>query len=200
MNDSFWMGMAIEHARKGGRNVSPNPQVGAVIVQDGRIIGEAYHAKYGGPHAEKGAIDDARLRTGQQKFPNAILYCTLEPCCYRSPQKHQPPCTEAIIEAGIRHVVIAHHDPNPMVSGKGVAALRAAGCRVRLDVCKEEAMELNPGFITRMQTGRPFVTLKIAQSLDGRIAASSGDSKWITGEKAREQGHRLRAEHDAVLV
>lgn len=200
MRDETWMSKAIELAEKGGRMVSPNPRVGAVIIEHGKVIGEGYHARYGGPHAERAAIDNARSRTGRHTFPEATMYCTLEPCCHSGKGKHQPPCTGAILEAEISRVVIGHRDPNPRVNGRGVSVLEAAGCRVDQNVLKTRAAGLNPGFIRRMRTGRPHVTVKIAQSLDGRIAAMSGDSKWITGSQARMEVHRMRAEHDAVLV
>ncbi|AHC13939.1 bifunctional diaminohydroxyphosphoribosylaminopyrimidine deaminase/5-amino-6-(5-phosphoribosylamino)uracil reductase RibD [Salinispira pacifica] len=200
MRDETWMSKAIELAERGGRNVSPNPRVGAVIVENGTVIGEGYHARYGGPHAERAAIDDARKRTGRHTFPQATMYCTLEPCCHSGRGKHQPPCTGAILEAEIARVVIGHRDPNPKVNGRGVSVLESAGCRVDQNVMKPRAAALNPGFIRRMKTGRPHVTVKIAQSLDGRIAAASGDSKWITGSQARAEVHRMRADHDAILV
>lgn len=200
MKDTFWMKKAIGLARKGEGLVSPNPLVGAVLVEKNRLIGEGYHAHYGGLHAERAAIEDAKRRTGRSSFPHATLYCTLEPCSYKAPHKKQPPCTEVILEAGIKKIVIAHKDPNPRVNGKGITALISAGCRIRQDVLKEEAAALNPGFITRMKTGHPLVTVKMAMSLDGRIATATGDSRWISSHQARTAVHRLRAENDAVLV
>jgi diaminohydroxyphosphoribosylaminopyrimidine deaminase/5-amino-6-(5-phosphoribosylamino)uracil reductase len=186
---------ALELARRGGRDVRPNPQVGAVIVRDGRIIGEGYHQRYGHAHAEANALLSAREPT-----EGATMYCTLEPCCYRDDSKHQPPCTEAIIEAGIRTVVVAQIDPNPRVAGAGVAQLRSAGVDVLVGVLAESAVLLNREFNSRMVSGRPFVHLKWAQSIDGKLATSCGDSKWITDDAARARAHRMRSENDAVLV
>lgn len=200
MKDTYWMEKAINLAKKGGRNVCPNPRVGAVLVEKGKVIGKGYHVQYGGIHAERAAIDDACRQSGKKHFPNATLYCTLEPCCYNDSEKQQPPCTEAIIQAGIGRVLIAHLDPNPRVHGRGIAALKAAGCNVRQDILKKEAAGLNPGFITRMKTGHPLVTLKMAMSLDGCIASATGDSKWISSTRARTEVHAMRAENDAVLV
>lgn len=186
---------ALELARRGGRDVRPNPQVGAVIVRDGRIIGEGYHQRYGHAHAEANAIVSASEPTD-----GATMYCTVEPCCYRDDAKHQPPCTEAIIDAGIRTVVVAQIDPNPRVAGAGVAQLRSAGVAVRVGVLAQTAALLNREFNSRMVFGRPFVHLKWAQSIDGKLATPSGDSKWITDDAARARAHQMRSENDAVLV
>lgn len=198
MPDERWMDRAIELARQG--RVSPNPRVGAVLVEKAAVLGEGFHEVYGGPHAERNAIDDAIRREGREQFPDATLYCTLEPCCYTDKSKHQPPCTSAILEANIRRVVIAHLDPNPRVRGEGLGLLRKEGVRVETGCRREQAQNLNPGFITRMLTGRPFVRIKLAQSLDGRIASVTGDSRWISDEQARRRVHEMRASSDAVMV
>ena len=198
MNDEKWMGRAIAIAEEG--RVAPNPRVGALLVQDDVVIGEGFHQFYGGPHAERNAIDDAAQKSGRQRFPKASLYCTLEPCCYRDEAKHQPPCTEAILKAGIRRVVIAHRDPNPRVEGGGIEILRKKGIRVETGCRAQEAQAMNPEFITRMLSGRPFVQVKLAQSLDGRIASRIGNSRWISNEKSRQRVHGLRAACDAIMV
>lgn len=190
--DERYMRMALNLAKKATGWTSPNPLVGAVIVKDGRIVGKGYHRKAGGPHAEIHALNEAgHLAQG------ATLYVNLEPCCHHG---RTPPCTERIIAAGISRVVAAVEDPNPLVAGKGVKALKEAGIRVDLNVLRDEAMALNGIFIKYITTGRPFVTLKAAMTMDGKIATWAGDSKWITGEAARAYVHRLRLRHDAVMV
>ncbi|MGI9255832.1 MAG: bifunctional diaminohydroxyphosphoribosylaminopyrimidine deaminase/5-amino-6-(5-phosphoribosylamino)uracil reductase RibD [Salinispira sp.] len=198
MSDEQWMDRAIARARKG--RVSPNPQVGAVLVEDGRVLGEGFHEVRGGAHAERNAIDDAVRRSGTSRFPNATLYCTLEPCCYTHPSKRQPPCTSAIIEAGISRVVLAHRDPNPNVRGRGCDLLRKQGIVVETGCRRQAAQELNSGFITRMLSGKPHVRIKLAQSVDGRIASITGDSRWISDEQARRRVHEMRAASDALMV
>jgi diaminohydroxyphosphoribosylaminopyrimidine deaminase/5-amino-6-(5-phosphoribosylamino)uracil reductase len=173
--------------------------VGAVLVSKGRVIGEGWHRKAGEAHAEEAAIRDARTKN-PGKIPGSTLYCTLEPCSFTAPDKKRPPCTKLIIESGIKRAVIAALDPNPRVNGAGAEALRAAGIAVETGLLAEQDEELNRGFRAFHRLGRPFVHLKIASSLDGRIAAASGDSRWITGEEARKAVHRLRAFYDAVLV
>ncbi len=185
------MRRAIALAELGAGRVSPNPMVGAVLVRDGQVIGEGFHEGPGLAHAEVAALaaaDDAR---------GATLYCTLEPCDHFG---RTPPCTKAIIEAGIARVVVAASDPNPAVDGRGIAALRAAGIRVDTDILAEEAERMNEAFNRHIVSGLPFVTLKSAASLDGKTAARDGSSKWITGEAAREDVHALRARSDAILV
>lgn len=194
-DDLSWMRRAFDLAKLGEGSVSPNPMVGAVIVKDGRIVGEGFHRRYGGRHAEAEAIGSA---TGS--LAGATLYCTLEPCCYTSPEKHQPPCTDLIVRSGLGRVVIANADPNPKVNGEGVRRLREAGIEVAAGLLSEEGERLNEVFFTCMREGRPFVHLKIAQSLDGRIAAVNGDSRWITDEAARKRVHAMRAASDAVIV
>ena len=188
------LGRTLELARRGGSEVIPNPMVGAVIARDGRVIAEGYHARYTEAHAETSA-----LRAAGTRARHATLYCNLEPCSFEAAGKHQPPCTRAIIAAGIRRVAIGQVDPNPHVRGKGVAQLRAAG--IQVDVLDdEESWRLNERFNTYMATGRPYVHLKAAVSLDGRIATAGGESKWISDEPARREVHELRSAADAVAV
>ncbi len=179
-------------ARKGAGNVSPNPMVGAVVVKRNRIIGEGYHRTFGGPHAEVHAI-----RSCSESPKGATLYVNLEPCCHEG---KTPPCTDLIIRSGITAVVIGMKDPNPLVSGKGIRALRKAGIGVITGVLALEAGRLNEAFAKHVTTGLPFVTLKVAQTFDGKIADLSGNSKWITNEESRRYVHRLRAISDAVFV
>ena len=169
--------------------------VGTVIVKEGRIIGEGYHKKYGGKHAEIMAIDAAT-----ESVEGATLYCNLEPCTNNIPHKKTPPCTERIIKEKIRRVVIATADPNPYVNGGGIDLLRKSGIQVDIGTLKELAVQLNEKYFIFHKYKRPFIHLKIAQSLDGRIATSQGNSKWITNENALRLVHQLRSEHDAVLV
>lgn len=190
--DQIWMRRALDLAARARGRTSPNPMVGAVLVKDGQLIGEGFHAYAGSDHAEVAALRDAGPAAR-----GATLYVGLEPCCHYG---RTPPCVEQILQAGIRRVVAACEDPNPAVSGKGIAALRAAGLSVDVGVLAEEAERLNEAFFTHVRTGRPFVTLKVAASLDGKIATRTGESRWITGESARRRVHQLRNEMDAVLV
>jgi len=193
MDDGYFMKRALILARRAAGRTSPNPMVGAVIVRDRKIIAEGYHKKAGAPHAEVIAMKQAGGRAR-----GSTLYVNLEPCCHI--KKKTPPCTRAIIKAGIRRVVVAMTDPNPMVSGKGIQELRNAGIGVETGILEDEARRLNEAYIRFITVKRPFVILKLAQSLDGKIATSKGESKWITGEKARRLVHRLRNEMDAVMV
>ncbi len=193
MNDDKYMKRVLELAAKGKGRTSPNPMVGAVIVKSGRIIAEGYHRKAGTPHAEVVALKKAGA-----KAKGATLYVNLEPCCHTD--KKTPPCTKAIIQSGIGKVVIAIKDPNPKVSGRGIRELGKAGIMAETGIMKLEAQELNKAFIKFITKKKPFVILKIAQSLDGKIATAKGESKWITGKKARNLVHKLRNEVDAVLV
>jgi diaminohydroxyphosphoribosylaminopyrimidine deaminase/5-amino-6-(5-phosphoribosylamino)uracil reductase len=193
-----YMKLSLSAARRGAGKTSPNPMVGAVLVRDGRVLGTGWHRRYGEPHAEAEAVRAAR--EAGESTEGADLYCTLEPCCWSAPEKHQPPCTSLVIQSGIKRVFIANLDPHPKVSGKGVEALQAAGIRVETGLHADEGEELNRGFFCYQRTGRPFVHIKIAQSLDGRIAAESGDARWISDERARREVHRMRAFYDAVLV
>ena len=192
MDGTNYMDRALELAEQARGQTSPNPMVGAVIVRDGRVVGEGYHHRAGQPHAEVNAIRSAGVQAR-----GAILYVSLEPCCHTG---RTPPCTQAIIEAGIRKVVCALEDPNPKVSGGGIRALREAGLEVEVGPGADKASQLNEAYLVYARTGRPFVTLKIAQTIDGRIAAADGRSRWISGEASRRLVHRLRAHSDAVLV
>ena len=190
--DTTTMRRALALARRGLGRVEPNPMVGAVVVRDGRIVGEGYHRRFGGPHAEVVALEaagpDAR---------GAELFVTLEPCCHHG---KTPPCTEAIVAAGVRRVVAAAEDPFPEVAGRGLARLREAGLRVTVGVLEEEARRLNAAFFKRTRTGRPLVIAKWAMTLDGRLADASGTSRWISGEASRRRVHEVRRICDAVLV
>lgn len=186
------MARALKLAELGRGKTSPNPLVGAVVVKDGEIVGEGYHQKAGTPHAEIHA-----LRAAGERARGAVLYVTLEPCCHYG---RTPPCTKAIIEAGIKEVIVAVTDPNPQVAGKGIRLLQESGIKVQVGVLAEEARRQNEAFFKYIRTKLPFVSLKAAVSLDGKIATGSGDSKWITGEEARLVVHRLRSESDAVLT
>lgn len=186
------MSRALFLASMARGRTSPNPMVGAVIVKSGRIIAEGYHEKAGKDHAEIVALKKAR---GSAK--KATMYITLEPCCHHG---RTPPCTDAIIAAGLDKVVVAATDPNPLVGGKGIAQLKAAGINVQLGLLQKEANKLNEAFNKWIVHKVPFLTLKAALSLDGRLAAADGSSKWITSDEARKRVHEMRAENDAVLV
>ena len=188
------MRRALELAEQGAGYTRPNPLVGAVIVKGGEVIAEGYHARYGGPHAEAVAL----ARAGEAAR-GADIYVNLEPCV-DFPGKKTPSCTDRIIAAGIRRVFIATRDPNPLVNGKGVERLRAGGVEVVEGILQEEAKRLNEIFFHWIKTKRPFVSLKLAMSLDGKIATRSGDSRWITGEGARRRVQELRRRYAAVLV
>lgn len=191
-NDRYFMQEALKLAAKAEGYTSPNPLVGAVVVKDNRIVGRGYHKKAGTPHAEVHALNNAgELARG------GTIYVTLEPCCHYG---RTPPCTEAIKAAGIKRVVVAMTDPNPLVAGKGLKILKEAGIEVTTGVLADEAARLNEVFIKYITTGRPFVVLKAAVSLDGKIATVTGESKWITGPESREYTHRLRHRYDAILV
>ena len=187
-----FMQRALDLARRAKGRTSPNPLVGAVIVKDGKVIGEGYHQKAGTPHAEVHALNAAG-----EDAKGATLYTTLEPCCHWG---RTPPCTEALIRAGIAHVYVADGDPNPNVAGKGVQQLQDAGINVHVGVHRQKASDLNEVHRKYIQTGRPFVILKTAMSLDGKIATASGESQWITSEASRQRGHEVRDTVDAILV
>ncbi len=191
--DTESMELALRLAARGEGLTSPNPMVGAVIVSGNRIVGQGYHRRVGGPHAEQFALQGAGRRAR-----GATLYVTLEPCQHS--HKRTPPCVPSIIAAGLGRVVVAMRDPNPRVSGRGIRRLRQAGLRVDVGCLQEEAERLNERYVHWMRTGRPFVILKSAMTLDGQIATASGESRWITGLGARRQVHRLRSRMDAVLV
>ena len=191
-DDSGHMRSAFALARRGVGNTWPNPSVGCVVVQDGRVVGRAVTAPGGRPHAEAIALEMAG-----EAARGATVYVTLEPCCHWG---RTPPCTDALISAGVSRVVIAVRDPDPRVDGAGTARLRAAGIAVEEGLLAEEAAETVAGFRTRLELGRPLVTLKLASTLDGRIATRTGESRWITGEAARRAAHALRGRNDAIMV
>jgi len=184
--------MACRLARRAAGRTSPNPMVGAVLVSNGRIVGTGYHRFAGGDHAEVAA-----LKRAGTKARGATLYITLEPCSH---QGRTPPCTGALIQAGIKEVVCGARDPNPLVSGRGFRKLRSAGIRVRAGILEDECRALIEGFAKFITRRLPFVILKLAATLDGKIAAVSGDARWISGEASRQTAHRLRNEVDAVIV
>jgi len=190
--DEQFMHRAIELALKGWGNTSPNPIVGAVLVKRGRIVGEGYHRRAGEAHAEVNAIRKAKLET-----KGATLYVTLEPCCH---QGLTPPCIDRIISSGIKRVVIGMQDPNPVVNGRGIRALRNVGIKVTVGVLRDACREINQPYETSVIKGRPFVILKAALSLDGKIATLTGESKWITCEECRGFVHRIRSGVDAIIV
>ena len=192
IDDERFMTRALRLSERARGQTSPNPLVGAVLVRDGRIVGEGYHRRAGEPHAEAIALN----RAGAQA-EGATLYVSLEPCCHFG---RMPPCVDRIIERGVAEVVCALIDPDSRVSGRGIEKLRGAGISVKLGVLEEAARKTNEVYLKYITTGMPFVILKWAQSLDGRIATRTGDSKWITGEKARRWVHRLRSQVDAVMV
>ncbi len=193
MDDEFFMKRTLRLAVKGRFSTSPNPMVGAVIVKNKKIISENFHRKPGDLHAEALAIEKAGKNAN-----GSTLYVNLEPCCHL--EKRTPPCTRAIINAGIKEVIVGMIDPNPRVSGKGIVELKKAGIRVRTGILEEKAKRLNEAYIKYITTKKPFVTLKIAMTLDGKIATPEGKSKWITGEKSRKMVHRMRASVDAIIT
>lgn len=190
--DERYMRAAIGFAKKAEGMTSPNPLVGAVLVKAGRVVGNGYHKRCGLPHAEVNAIADAG-----PKARGADLYVTLEPCDHFG---RTPPCTGAIIDAGIKRVIIGMRDPNPVNNGRGTARLKRAGIKVLTGVLEEEAVSINLPYIKYIKTGLPYITLKMAQSLDGKIATRTGNSKWITSEDARDYVQRLRGKVDAIMV
>jgi diaminohydroxyphosphoribosylaminopyrimidine deaminase/5-amino-6-(5-phosphoribosylamino)uracil reductase len=191
-DDIAHMRAALALARRGLGNVAPNPAVGCVIVRERAVVGRGWTQPGGRPHAETEA-----LKRAGEAARGATAYVTLEPCCHWG---RTPPCTDAMIAAGVARVVVALRDPDPRVNGEGLDRLRTAGIAVEEGVLEAEAARLNAGFLSRVRAGRPLVTLKLATTLDGRIAAASGESRWITGPEARRLAHRLRARHDAVMV
>ena len=191
MDDEYFMKMAIDLAQKGQGYTSPNPMVGAVVVKDGKVEGRGYHQAVGLAHAEVNAIEDAGSQT-----TGATLYVNLEPCNHTG---RTPPCTRKILEAGIKRVVVAMEDPHSKAGG-GAVFLKKHGIEVHIGVCEEPAKKLNEAFVKYVYTKQPFVLLKCAATLDGRIATRSGDSKWVTGEKARKFVHQLRHAVDAIMV
>ena len=192
MTDTQYMSMAVELAKKGCGWVNPNPMVGAVIVKDGRVIGQGYHERYGALHAERNA-----LASCESSPAGATIYVTLEPCCHYG---KTPPCTDAILESGIRRVVIGSRDPNPQVSGKGVKILRSRGIEVTENIKKDECDALNRSFFHYIQNGTPYVVMKYTMTLDGKIATRTGKSRWITGEAARRRVQEDRHRYAAIMV
>jgi diaminohydroxyphosphoribosylaminopyrimidine deaminase/5-amino-6-(5-phosphoribosylamino)uracil reductase len=190
--DEYYMKRALQLARKGEGRVSPNPMVGAVIVKSGRIIGEGFHEKFGGNHAEINAILKA-----SDSLRGSTFYITLEPCTHFG---KTPPCTDRIIEARPARAVIGTRDPNPLVAGKGISSLKKHGIQTDVGILAEDCSVLNEKFFHFMQTYRPFVTLKFAQTVDGRIATAAGNSRWISSETSLRLAHKERSLHDAVLV
>ncbi len=186
------MARALQLAKQGLYTADPNPRVGCVIVRDNQVVGEGWHKRAGEPHAEVLALAAA----GQQAR-GATAYVSLEPCCHHG---RTPPCSEALIKAGIARVVAAMPDPNPRVASRGLAELERAGVRVDIGLQEAESVRLNPGFVSRMTRGRPYLRVKLAASLDGRTALAHGESKWITGEDARADVQRLRAQSSAILT
>jgi diaminohydroxyphosphoribosylaminopyrimidine deaminase / 5-amino-6-(5-phosphoribosylamino)uracil reductase len=187
-----FMALAIEQAKKGIGKTGPNPAVGCVVVKGCKVISTGFHKKFGGPHAEAMA-----LRAAGKRAKGALLFVTLEPCSYYG-KTH--PCTDAIIKAGITEVFCAGFDPNPLNNRKGIAALKLNGVKVRCGILRSRAERLNPDFIKRMREKRPFVTLKLAQSIDGKIATRKNDSRWISSKASREYVQALRGQHDAIMI
>ncbi len=192
MDDKDYMRLALEYAEKGRGFTAPNPMVGAVIVKGGRIIGQGWHERYGEKHAERNALDSCVEPT-----KGATMYVTLEPCCH---QGRQPPCTDAIIRAGISRVVVGSDDPNPLVAGKGIQILRSHGIKVEEHILRKDCDKINEVFFHYIRTKRPFVVMKYAMTMDGKIAAYTGASKWITGETARRHVQQQRHRYTAIMV
>jgi diaminohydroxyphosphoribosylaminopyrimidine deaminase/5-amino-6-(5-phosphoribosylamino)uracil reductase len=192
MEDNVFMAKALRFARRGLGKTSPNPMVGALVVKEGEIVGKGYHRRYGEAHAEVIA-----LRNAEGDVKGASMYVTLEPCCHHG---WTPPCVDAIIGAGVSEVVVGTPDPNPRVNGKGIGILRDHGIHVRVGFLEERCRELNEAYFKHIRTGIPLVTLKFAQSLDGRIATKTGRSQWISSPQTLRLAHKLRSIHDGVLV
>ena len=190
--DHAFMARALRLAARGLYTSEPNPRVGCVLVRDGSVVGEGWHRRAGGPHAERVALNEAG-----QAARGATAYVTLEPCCHHG---KTPPCTDALLESGVTRVVAAMVDPNPLVAGQGLGLLRAAGVAVASGVMGPQARALNPGFVKRMAQGLPYVRCKLAASLDGRTAMASGESRWISSEEARRDVQFLRARSSAILT
>lgn len=196
-DDRRAMARALELAARGDWRTLPNPRVGAVIVRDGRIVAEGWHVQAGGPHAEAAALADLAARGGDAR--GATMFVTLEPCG-PFPGKRTPPCADALLAAGLARVVVAQPDPHPAIDGGSIARLRAAGVRVEVGLMEREARRLNGPWNTWARLRRPYVTAKWAMSLDGKIAARTGDARWISGPESRRRAHALRGEVDAVVV
>ncbi|NLY10176.1 MAG: bifunctional diaminohydroxyphosphoribosylaminopyrimidine deaminase/5-amino-6-(5-phosphoribosylamino)uracil reductase RibD [Firmicutes bacterium] len=192
LEDRRWMQRCLDLASRARGQTSPNPLVGAVIVKEGKLVGEGYHKKAGDAHAEVVALNQAGSNAR-----GGTLYVNLEPCCHYG---KTPPCTKQIIAAGIKRVVVAIEDQNDLVCGKGITELKAAGIDVEVGILSEEATKLNEVFFKHMRTKKPFVLWKVASTLDGKVALQNGQSRWITSQEARKEVHQLRAEYDAILV
>ena len=192
MTGQDYMKRALDLAKKGAGYTSPNPMVGCVVVKDGRIVTEGYHERYGEFHAERNALTRC-----EEDLTGAEMYVTLEPCCH---QGNTPPCTDIIIERGIGKVYVGSMDPNPKVAGKGVKILQEHGIEVETGVLEKECLALNEIFFHYITTGIPYVAMKYAMTMDGKIASCTGDSKWVTGEKARHHVHELRKQYSAILA
>ena len=192
MTGQDYMKRALELAKKGAGHTSPNPMVGCVVVKDGRIVTEGYHERYGEFHAERNALTRC-----EEDLTGAEMYVTLEPCCH---QGNTPPCTDIIIERSIGKVYVGSMDPNPKVAGKGVKILQEHGIEVETGVLEKECLALNEIFFYYITTGIPYVAMKYAMTLDGKIASCTGDSKWVTGETARHHVHELRKQYSAILA
>jgi len=190
--DEVWMRRALALAARGQGRVEPNPMVGCVLVRNGRVVGEGYHRRFGGPHAEVNALSAAGVQAR-----GATVYVTLEPCCHFG---KTPPCTDALVAAGSRKVIAAMRDPFPAVGGRGLRRLRSAGIEVVSGLCQADARRLNGPYLKRLRTGQPWVILKWAQSLDGKIATRTGDSRWISSRRSTVYAHRLRGRVDALIV
>ncbi|MBI4566310.1 MAG: bifunctional diaminohydroxyphosphoribosylaminopyrimidine deaminase/5-amino-6-(5-phosphoribosylamino)uracil reductase RibD [Planctomycetes bacterium] len=190
--DERHMRRCLDLASQGVGGVEPNPLVGAVVVRNGRIVAEGWHRHFGGPHAEVQALERAGRRA-----KGATLYLNMEPCCHFG---KTPPCTDRVIAGGVREVIVSHRDPNPIVRGKGLRILRRHGLRVRTGILEAEALALNRGFVKYHTRGIPYVAVKWAMTLDGKIATRTGDSRWISGKESRARVHRLRDEFQAILV
>ena len=193
MDDSFFMKKVLGLAKRGTGRVNPNPRVGALVVKDGEILSEGYHGFFGGPHAEINALS----KLTSEECKNSTLYVNLEPCVHFG---KTPPCTDTILQSGIKRIVVGTVDPNPAVKGKGIQELKRAGIEVCVGVLEKECSRLNESYFKYITKKKPFVTLKIAQTLDGKIATTQGYSRWITSEGSRRLVHRMRRESDAILV
>lgn len=193
--DKVWMAHAIELAKQGLYTAKPNPAVGCVLVKDGKLLATGAHLKAGQGHAEANALASLQEQGGDAK--GATAFVTLEPCSHFG---KTPPCADALVKAGVTRVVIASLDPNPLVAGQGIERLEQAGIQVTVGINEREAQDLNKGFIKRMKKQRPFVRVKLASSVDGRTAMASGESVWITGDKARQSVHLMRAQHGALIT
>jgi len=191
-DDSYFMKKALQLAKRGLGRTSPNPMAGAVIAKDREIISQGYHRYYGGPHAEIEAINKLKVSS-----KDTTLYVTLEPCCHYG---KTPPCTDAIMKLEFARIVVGTVDPNPKVNGKGIAILRNHGFLVTEDILREECQRINEVYFKYIQTGIPFVTIKFAQTIDGRIATQTGHSRWISSEATLNLGHKMRSIHDAVMI